>query len=64
MLKIGDKVLINGVVEEIKQDVIVIKNRGGLFETVKEEILLAKEEKPKTLNQIRKEYGLPEIKQK
>ena len=37
-MKIGDKVYIRGTIDEIRKDVVIIKNKGGYFGTVKEEI--------------------------
>lgn len=37
-MKIGDRVLVRGVVDEIRKDTVIIKNRGGYFGTVPEEI--------------------------
>ena len=38
MLKIGDEVSIHGYVDEIRLDTIIIKNKGGYFGTIKDEI--------------------------
>lgn len=37
-MKIGDIVYIRGTIDEIRKDVIIIKNKGGYFGTVSEEI--------------------------
>ena len=37
-MKIGDRVLVRGVVDEIRKDVVIIKNRGGYFGTDPQEI--------------------------
>lgn len=37
-MKIGDEVYIHGYVDEIRQNVVIIKNDGGYFGTVAEEI--------------------------
>ena len=37
-MKIGDEVYIHGFVDEIRQNVIIIRNDGGYFGTVAEEI--------------------------
>lgn len=37
-MKIGDSVLVYGVVDEIRKDVVIIRNKGGYFGTVKSEI--------------------------
>ena len=38
-MKIGDEVLIRGYIDEIRNDVVIIRNEGGYFGTVKSEIL-------------------------
>lgn len=38
VLKIGDEVFVHGYVDEIRKDTIIIRNEGGYFGTVKEEI--------------------------
>ena len=38
-MKIGDEVYIHGFVDEIRTDTVIIKNRGGYFGTVKNEIV-------------------------
>lgn len=43
-MKIGDKVLIKGIVDEIRKDVVIIKNDGGYFGTVPSEIIHAEQE--------------------
>lgn len=37
-MKIGDRVLVRGVVDEIRKDTVIIKNRGGYFGTDPREI--------------------------
>lgn len=37
-MKIGDTVYIRGTIDEIRKDVVIIKNKGGYFGTVPEEI--------------------------
>lgn len=37
-MRIEDRVLVHGVVDEIRKDVVIIKNKGGYFGTVPEEI--------------------------
>lgn len=37
-MKIGDKVYIRGTIDEIRKDVVIIRNKGGYFGTVPEEI--------------------------
>lgn len=38
MMKIGDEVLVHGYVDEIRKDVVIIKNEGGYFGTAPSEI--------------------------
>ncbi len=38
-LKIGDEVYIHGFVDEVRRDTVIIKNEGGYFGTVTEEIM-------------------------
>lgn len=44
-MKIGDEVYIHGYVDEIRQNVVIIRNDGGYFGTVAEEIT-SRSEKP------------------
>ena len=37
-MKIGDEVYVHGYVDEIRKDVVIIRNEGGYFGTVAEEI--------------------------
>lgn len=37
-MKIGDRVLVRGVVDEIRKDTVIIRNRGGYFGTDPREI--------------------------
>ena len=37
-MKIGDTVYIRGTIDEIRKDVVIIRNKGGYFGTVPEEI--------------------------
>ena len=37
-MKIGETVYVRGTVDEIRKDVVIIKNEGGYFGTVPEEI--------------------------
>ena len=37
-MKIGDEVFVHGYVDEIRNDVVIIKNEGGYFGTAKEEV--------------------------
>lgn len=38
-MEIGDEVYIHGYIDEIRQDIIIIKNDGGYFGTVEDEII-------------------------
>lgn len=38
-MKIGDRVLIKGIVDEIRKDIVIIKNDGGYFGTLLSEII-------------------------
>lgn len=38
-MKIGEEVLIHGYIDEIRKDIVIIRNEGGYFGTVKSEIL-------------------------
>lgn len=38
-MKIGDKVFVHGYVDEIRKDIIIIRNEGGYFGTAPDEIL-------------------------
>lgn len=40
-MKIGDEVYVHGYVDEIRNDVVIIRNEGGYFGTVAEEVLLS-----------------------
>lgn len=37
-MKIGDEVYVHGYVDEIRRDTVIIRNEGGYFGTVKEEV--------------------------
>lgn len=43
-MKIGDKVYVIGTIDEIRQDVVIIRNDGGFFGTIQSEIIPRKEE--------------------
>lgn len=43
-MKIGDEVYIHGYVDEIRKDVVIIRNNGGYFGTDKSEIIVQPEE--------------------
>lgn len=38
-LKIGDRVYVHGHVDEIRKDIVIIRNEGGYFGTVPSEIV-------------------------
>lgn len=38
-MKIGDEVYVHGYVDEIRKDAVIIKNEGGYFGTVADEIM-------------------------
>lgn len=38
-MKIGDEVYVHGYVDEIRKDVVIIRNEGGYFGTVEDEIV-------------------------
>ena len=40
-MKIGDEIFVHGYVDEIRKDVIIIRNNGGYFGTVEGEIVIA-----------------------
>ena len=40
-MKIGDEVFVHGYVDEIRKDVIIIRNNGGYFGTIEGEIVTA-----------------------
>ena len=54
-MRIGDSVLIRGTIDEIRRDIVIIKNEGGYFGTVPEEIVdrYAEPCRMTTLEQIR-----------
>lgn len=37
-MKIGDRVFVHGYVDEIRKDVVIIRNKGGYFGTDKSEL--------------------------
>jgi hypothetical protein len=45
-LKIGDEVYIHGFVDEVRRDTVIIKNEGGYFGTVTEEIIPSVQPEP------------------
>ena len=58
-MKIGDKVYIKGVVDEIRKDTIIIRNKGGYFGTVEEEIV-NRTETDKPIGEWIKGYYFPD----
>lgn len=52
-MQIGDKVLVRGTIDEIRKDVVIIKNEGGYFGTVPSEIVTSKPIEP--IDKIRAE---------
>ena len=40
-MKIGDEVFVHGYVDEIRNDVVIIRNDGGYFGTVESEVITA-----------------------
>lgn len=38
-MKIGDNVYVHGYVDEIRNDTVIIRNKGGFFGTVRSEII-------------------------
>lgn len=38
-MKIGDEVFVHGCVDEIRKDVVIIRNKGGYFGTVPSEVI-------------------------
>lgn len=38
-IRIGDEVYVHGFVDEVRKDVVIIKNEGGYFGTVADEII-------------------------
>ena len=40
-MKIGDRVYVHGYVDEIRKDIVIIRNEGGYFGTAKNEIVEA-----------------------
>ena len=44
-MKVGDEVFVHGYVDEIRKDVIIIRNDGGYFGTVPSEMFYYKEDR-------------------
>lgn len=38
-MKIGDEIYVKGIIDEIRQDVVIIRNAGGFFGTAPNEIV-------------------------
>ena len=38
-MKIGDEVYVHGYVDEIRKDVVIVRNEGGYFGTVPSEVI-------------------------
>ena len=53
-MKIGDEVYVHGYVDEIRNDVVIIRNEGGYFGTAEDEIICFKAE-------FHKEHIEPEV---
>ena len=51
-MKIGDEVYVHGYIDEIRNDVIIIRNEGGYFGTVPSEVV----DKEETLQNLTKPY--------
>jgi hypothetical protein len=49
-MKIGDEVYVHGYIDEIRNDVIIIRNDGGYFGTVSNEVV----EQQETLQNLTK----------
>ena len=47
-MKIGEEVYIHGFIDEIRKDTVIIRNEGGYFGTVKEELRSATEKQTNT----------------
>lgn len=43
-MKIGERVYVQGYIDEIRKDVVIIRNDGGYFGTAKSEIVAAQED--------------------
>ena len=52
-MKIGEEVYIHGFIDEIRKDTVIIRNEGGYFGTVKEELRSATEKQTNTAEWIR-----------
>lgn len=45
-MRIGDEVCVHGYIDEIRKDCVIIRNKGGYFGTVPEELRTAYVEVP------------------
>ena len=59
-MKIGDKVFVFGTVDEIRKDVVIIRNNGGYFGAIKSDIVCGEFAERKTGRWIDKSDGLIE----
>ena len=57
-LKIGQEVLIYGYVDEIRKDIVIIRNEGGYFGTVSSEIKPSAEKTGHWIKENHDEYVL------
>ena len=61
-MKIGDEVYIHGFVDEIRKDTVIIRNKGGYFGTIEEEVDPIVVRDRGTWERIRKRYRCSECK--
>lgn len=54
-MKIGDEVFVHGYIDEIRKDCIIIRNDGGYFGTVEDEIISVK------IKGLYKDYREPSV---
>lgn len=54
-MKIGDEVYVHGYVDEIRNDVVIIRNDGGYFGTIKDEVIGFK------IKALHKDYVEPKV---
>lgn len=45
-MKIGDEAYVHGYVDEVRKDAVIIKNEGGYFGTVADEIMPSAQTEP------------------
>ena len=55
-MKIGEEVYIHGFIDEIRKDTVIIRNEGGYFGTVKEELRSATEKQTNTAEWLPADY--------